>query len=777
MNKVWLYIIDIFFGIVIMFISVTVYFGLRTETVMKSMYENITDSFITDIKKTGILTVEDYEKYMEFMDIGDTVFDLDFEHRYKVFEPEYRIRTLEEIIEEQNKKYTEKNEYYYKEVVTEKPYVEDPINDGNLNTETNESVLAKSKSTPADPNHVHDENCYGGHKHTGNPYFIHKHSHSGNCTEYVSYVEVYVTCNECQKRYIGGVVDYYWNADTNSLTLNFMNLDGTKTCPYCGSTSITQEEQISYYQWSCGYNLEDGVIGSTERVPKNVIYEYKKSNPQESYDSITFKSGCYVYHNSKDIRDLYEYSDRDHLLILNSASNAFNIMMYNDLFEGYCYIPRYIRLGLSTKYYYNNKTLSDLPNLCYITYQPYVNSDGEIRFKFVNYMYKDYNEKQVTGSNNPGFPTNITAQELIDLSREFQIKSYFNQFFGSWYISRITDYTGHLQWFNGSIYGDNTEYVKVCDFDHSLGTNKWVTTCGYDEDDTVDCDKIIVSLVPTHPTQKVYVNDPLITTATATYKNGSTKTVVCSANFTTSNIGPDQDVTLVYNYTIDGKNYSKSCIIKVTVIPRNKTCSKGHIYNLNSDGTDPGCPYCKAWVENLRVIRPTTLPLVITIGTTLQENGVTLLVTYMDGHTEEIMDGYIDNLDKNYYGTMQVTIGYKGATTTITVITVREKIKCDICGYEYELYPDGTNPGCPGCIQKTPVFTGNIMEYELINNTEEILEELYEKGKYVFNIDDVFTVTVKNKSSNMARIILKKIYPSMSDRWIFINKSERIMVN
>jgi len=69
------------------------------------------------------------------------------------------------------------------------------------------------------------------------------------------------------------------------------------------------------------------------------------------------------------------------------------------------------------------------------------------------------------------------------------------------------------------------------------------------------------------------------------------------------------------------------------------------------------------------------------------------------------------------------------------------------------------------------------MEYELINNTEEILEELYEKGKYVFNIDDVFTVTVKNKSSNMARIILKKIYPSMSDRWIFINKSERIMVN
>ena len=100
---------------------------------------------------------------------------------------------------------------------------------------------------------------------------------------------------------------------------------------------------------------------------------------------------------------------------------------------------------------------------------------------------------------------------------------------------------------------------------------------------------------------------------------------------------------------------------------------------------------------------------------------------------------------------------------------------CDICGYEYDLYPDGTNPGCPNCIQKIPVFTGNIMEYEHINHTEEILETLYDREEYILNIDDIFTVSVKNKTSNIARMLLRKIYPSISDRWFIINKSEYIL--
>jgi hypothetical protein len=125
----------------------------------------------------------------------------------------------------------------------------------------------------------------------------------------------------------------------------------------------------------------------------------------------------------------------------------------------------------------------------------------------------------------------------------------------------------------------------------------------------------------------------------------------------------------------------------------------------------------------------------ITIGTTLHDNGVKLLVTYYDGHTETITGGYDDNLDKQYLGTKPVTIGYKGVTTQIMVTTVCAKMTCERCGFLYELYPDGSNPGCPRCISKTPVFTGNVLKYEEINYTNDILEELYEKG-----FDGIFSI-------------------------------------
>jgi hypothetical protein len=196
---------------------------------------------------------------------------------------------------------------------------------------------------------------------------------------------------------------------------------------------------------------------------------------------------------------------------------------------------------------------------------------------------------------------------------------------------------------------------------------------------------------------------------------------------------------------------------------------------MNPDGSDPSCPYCREWIDSLRVIDPTTSPIVITIGTTLIQNNVRLLATYMDGHTEEVSSGYIDNLDILYLGTKPVIIGYKGATVSVMVTTICATLVCDICGYEYNLYPDGTNPGCPRCIQKIPVFTGNIMKYEYVDYTEEVLEELYQKGKYDFNIDDIFGLTVSNKSTNIARMLLRKIYPSLTERWFYADKKVHVL--
>ena len=48
------------------------------------------------------------------------------------------------------------------------------------------------------------------------------------------------------------------------------------------------------------------------------------------------------------------------------------------------------------------------------------------------------------------------------------------------------------------------------------------------------------------------------------------------------------------------------------------------------------------------------------------------------------------------------------------------------------------------------------MEYEHVNHTGEILKELYEAGKYDFNVNDEFRITVDGKSSAMAYRLLEK---------------------
>ena len=108
------------------------------------------------------------------------------------------------------------------------------------------------------------------------------------------------------------------------------------------------------------------------------------------------------------------------------------------------------------------------------------------------------------------------------------------------------------------------------------------------------------------------------------------------------------------------------------------------------------------------------------------------------------------------------------------VTTVCAKMTCDVCGFVYDLYPDGTNPGCPRCIARIPVFTGNVLQYDNIEYTADILEQLYQDGKYVFDTGDTFEVDLRNKSSTVARKLLQKIIPGLSDRWLSLRKSETV---
>lgn len=299
----------------------------------------------------------------------------------------------------------------------------------------------------------------------------------------------------------------------------------------------------------------------------------------------------------------------------------------------------------------------------------------------------------------------------------------------------------------------------------SSGPGGW--NCGISQDSTLDCDKIIDSIAPTHPIQTVYLNDLLITTVRATYKDGSQKTHICTTNFDTSQPVTNKTATITYNYAVDGTARIIQTTMTVSTILRNKTCHKGHVYSLSSDNTDPGCPFCRGYLQSLVVYYPSSGNITIYKGTTLQENEVTLLATYMDGRKKYLKTEYVDNLDKKYIGTQTVTLSYKGLYTTLSVNIKRNLKLCHICNRYYELYPDNTDPGCSYCEALTPIFTGKILEYENEYYAADILKEIYDGNEaYYFSDKDYLLMTVKNRTNSWGRGLIKNIFKGMGNEYI-----------
>lgn len=243
-------------------------------------------------------------------------------------------------------------------------------------------------------------------------------------------------------------------------------------------------------------------------------------------------------------------------------------------------------------------------------------------------------------------------------------------------------------------------------------------TCGQEEDYRVRCDEIVVSAKATHEVQKMYLGEELITTMVLFYMDGHTKTVEGTYEGEL-HIGDAQTVTVSYEcLSIDG-NGAVSADITVDIYPSTKVCPNGHVINAGNDE----CPYCKVYPRDFTVGNP--LPIKIKRGKSLIESGIFLKVTYMDGHYEEVLSGFTDNLDIEYVGKQTVTIGYNGLTLDFEMETVRNTKICPDCGYEYELNLDDSDPGCPKCLSAVPYFTGNTIEYEETVSMEEILDELY----------------------------------------------------
>lgn len=617
--KPWEILLDIVIAVVVMFLFPVIYFSQKSDSVIQALVEQETKSFVDEVREKGYFSEDMYNKYLHNISKMGVKPKIEIEQTCSTLEPEYRFRTLDEIIYENDNAYGGTNQYHYFPVTSTVPTVYDPINNGGLNTETNESVLANAVNTPASPTHTHTDECYDGHRHGESGCVI-----SGNINQ-----DIYISC--------------IWQ-DNYDLSYARRIYEVSIRCSSCG----TPIYRIVYEYNSLGFPLYYKIYG--------IRYEGPFSG---KYYCVEYNIATYIQGIDNTGYQLYN-------TFVNDAIDALNLYGHQGYYGG----------------------------------QDYFQTNP---FKWKNFMpYWTYSNYTC-----PGIP------------------------------------------YNGCLKCAESEY----------GENY---SCGKVQDENPVCNQKIVSITPTHPTQVVYVGEPLITTAIATYLDGSTRTIVCSTSFSTTDVGQSQTATLTYNYTIAGKSYSISTTITISVIPRVKTCTNGHTYNLNNDSSDPGCPYCRAWLQDLRVIHPETGNITIYRGTTLEDNGVMVLATYMDGHTEILTSGFINNLDISYVGNQTVTITYKGKYTYLYVTTKRNLMKCSECGNYYELYPDDTDPGCPYCEAKMPVFTGHVLKYDSKTYCNEIMQKVIDEGIYYFSDDDYISININGEDSGWVNMLLRLFSKSSS---------------
>lgn len=789
MDKLIALIFDIVIAVIISFVAVVIYFGLRSEPVIRAMDQEITENFLSDMKEKGSMTTTDYEKFMYKLSLTGILYDVFLEHKFSVLEPEYRMRSIEEIIAAQKAAYKGDNIYHYKDVITQIPNVIDPIDNSGLtmNTETNESVLAGAINSPS-TGHIHTDECYGGHRHSSiygtldmknEPVYMDLKS---NGSSYSGYYDTRVSfgCAVCGRELyaiaIGKyIADYTQYVSIAMETFTYSQYLSSPTVNYRMVYAKSHEQGAALrlqFNSYIDYALNHGAVSAQNGRSNAFVFPYPGYPGWNAAGDMNYSTftGC---------SNIKAHPNPDACYPVGKKTKVnFRVQGYKDTMST-AYV-RYITINCAD-------CGSELLRT-YVVFGPFYNQGERLRSQLESDFY-EYNETgQIVGTYKnslmdliPNAPA--TLQPFIHFDQENigvagEIQNLYNKYYG-----------------NGVIAGTDNNYYSITPIDYPFpgiptrrgsfdvfpvlwepfrgcpycGTYGSAYSCG--KESAISCDKIIQSIVPTHPVQSVYTNEVLITTVKATYLDGSTKVLLASTSYSTGTPVLNKIVTLSLT---DGLGTTKTCNITINVVPRFKICANGHTYNLNTDGSDPGCVFCHAYVSNIRVTNPITSAWTITIGSSLADNGLKILVTYLDGHTETINEGYEDNLDKQYLGTKMVTIGYKGVTTQLLVTTVCAKMTCDICGFVYELYPDGTNPGCPKCISKTPVFTGNILEYEAVNYTEDLLEDLYEDGIYQFNKDDTILITVNNKSSTLVRNLLRKVYPNMSKQWLHMESSETI---
>jgi Zn finger protein HypA/HybF involved in hydrogenase expression len=243
------------------------------------------------------------------------------------------------------------------------------------------------------------------------------------------------------------------------------------------------------------------------------------------------------------------------------------------------------------------------------------------------------------------------------------------------------------------------------------------------------CKEYLVSISASPDYQILEQGEELILTVTGDYRDGHSATILGWSSNYDKDIAGEQQITVYY------KNLT--CNVKVNVISEEELqCSIcGSYYNYRNHPW--GCPICAGTVTHIeaKLLNGGTRT---SFGAVLE---LAIILSYRDGHREMVYGGWQDNFDPFQLGEQEVTITYSDAFNnssscklTVNVVNTLTQVECEN-GHFYNA-EDGE---CPYCAAANG---SGISIYSDCHFTDEILNQLYDKGIYYFTKGDYISIKV-----------------------------------
>ncbi len=255
------------------------------------------------------------------------------------------------------------------------------------------------------------------------------------------------------------------------------------------------------------------------------------------------------------------------------------------------------------------------------------------------------------------------------------------------------------------------------------------THCNLANDNNARCASVIVSASPVKQNQTIYYGEPetFNPKIKVTYLNGTTGQVTATVKTT---IKPTdwspQKITLAYTgYFGNARTYGTyTWDVNLQVVPKTRNCPYCLLdYDLNQDGSDPGCPVCHFTYESLRIA-----PTFVSLEPGATSLPISVTAVYIDQHTKTLTTSeWHDDCDFTTTGARMVGITARddlgNDRTDYITVSIEKYYTCDTCGRTYKSASDGSDPGCPYCQNS-------------IINIYAVL------GKDTYNVDEVLEASV-----------------------------------